>query len=221
MNQNLIDALKNTRPSWEAKSAQEFSSLESQVASIDARVSKIENEGSSTFQVKEFKSDEDQKEESRLFDDGSEQTTAISEESKTHPWKILLRVIPNTNPKQYEFKVEANSNLYSGLGGWNTIEVAGLDTWQEANTGVVILAGNIENFQCTDAVIFLDDGDLEERVVFSGDPPNQFQTNFSTKLGSFSLLGGNGPSLVQEAFPIFTLMQNCVDSVPVIYPFAT
>lgn len=131
-----------------------------------------------------------------------------------HPWQIVLKTEGN-GPT--EFKVELNSKLYSGLESWNDIEVNGLNEWNAANVGYIVLFGVIENGICTEASIEGPQGIPSDRIDFVEDEQN----SFSTILG-YIYDDGDGNLLVkQETFHNLTLINCCVNGIPAIYPFAT
>jgi hypothetical protein len=133
-----------------------------------------------------------------------------------HPWQIKLRTVPETDPPEYEFKVEAASRLYEGLENWSDIEVSGLNEWFSILDGeYIILNGTVENGACTEAEILKTDT-LPDRIVFEDDE----QTEFNTQLG-FIFSQGEQLRVRQNAFHNFTLIQNCINDKIAIYPFAT
>jgi hypothetical protein len=137
--------------------------------------------------------------------------------SVAHPWKISLRTVPESDPPQYEFKVELNSALYSGLGSFSNSEVIGLDFWAPASEGYLYLFGVIEDGECTEGSI---QGPAEipsDRIEFIDGEQN----SFSAIIG-YIYEGENGSLIVkQDAFHNFTLIQTCIDGNIALYPFAT
>jgi hypothetical protein len=131
--------------------------------------------------------------------------------SSPHPWQILLR----TNDETYEYKIEVNSRLYSGLESWSDIEVGGLDGWANASVGYVILFGVVDDGVCTEANIQSGQGSLPTRITFSED----IQTGFAVQLG-YLFEQDNVFFVRQNAFHNFTLINVCVSGKPAIYPMA-
>jgi hypothetical protein len=133
-----------------------------------------------------------------------------------HPWQILLRTIPETDPPQYEFKVELNSRLYKGLGDWNNVTVSGLNSWSSVSEDqYVVLNGNVDNGECTDASIEMVDT-LPNRINFEGENQNKF----SVQIGFF--FTANDSILVrQNAFHNFTIIDTCIGGKLAIYPLPT
>jgi len=132
-----------------------------------------------------------------------------------HPWKILLRTIPDTDPPEYEFKVESASRLYSGLASWDDIEVDGLDEWANASEGYVVLLGVVENGECTEASIQRQ-STLSDRIDFVDSEQNSFTAQLGYIYEQDEVL-----LVRQNAFHNFTLTNICVNGRPAIYPFAT
>jgi hypothetical protein len=127
-----------------------------------------------------------------------------------HPWQILLR----TENDNVEYKVESASSLYSGLGSWDSVEITGLDVWQGASEGYVVLKGVVSNGACSSASIEIQGG-LDDRIEFSDDD----QTSFTTQIG-FIFEEGDSLSVRQNAFHNFTLIDSCVNGNSAIYPIA-
>jgi hypothetical protein len=130
-----------------------------------------------------------------------------------HPWQILLRLNEDEDP---EFKVDLNSDLYSGLGDWSEVPITGLDTWIAASTGYVTLKGTVSSGVVIGAEIIGPLVDLPERVVFSGSA----QTDFSTLLGYLFFQDGQ-IAVRQISSQNFTLFNSCVSGNPALYPIAT
>lgn len=158
--------------------------------------------------------------ESKLYNPTLDQNTLPSEVSDqafidlpSHPWKIILR----SNEETFEYKIELNSALYSGLGNFTNIAITGLDFWAPASVGYLYLFGIVENGICTEASIQGPEEIPSDRIDFVGDEQN----SFSTILG-YIYDDENGNFFVkQDAFHNFTLLDVCVNGRPAIYPLAT
>jgi hypothetical protein len=130
-----------------------------------------------------------------------------------HPWQILLRLNEDGDP---EFKVELNSDLYSGLGTWDEVPITGLNTWIAASTGYITLRGTVSSGVVVGAEIIGPLVDLPERVVFSGST----QTDFSALLGYLSFQDEQ-LTVRQISYQNFTLINSCINGNPAIYPIVT
>ena len=135
--------------------------------------------------------------------------------SLIHPWQILLRVVPESDPPEYEFKVELNSRLYSGLSSWSNIEITDIGTWKEVSLGYVVLFGVVDGGVCTEASI-----EIQETLSDRMDFVDGSQTSFATQLG-YLYQEGDAWIVRQNAFHNFTLVDTCVSGVSAIYPIAT
>jgi hypothetical protein len=129
-----------------------------------------------------------------------------------HPWKISLRETDGGT----EFKVELNSRLYSGLGNWDNIDVAGLNSWSGVSEGYIILFGVVEDGVCTEASIEGPQSTLSDRIDFV----DEEQNSFAAQLG-YLYQEDDDWRVRQNAFHNFTLMDFCVNAKTAIYPVAT
>jgi hypothetical protein len=131
-----------------------------------------------------------------------------------HPWKIRIRTIPETEPPEYEYMV-VSGKLYTGIGGWDSVDVEGLNEWKSAQEGNVILFGEVTNGECSAASIKFEET-LPDRIKYN----DLDQEEFNTVIGYLFTYEGTF-SVKQDAFQNFTLTQFCVDSKSAIYPIST
>lgn len=134
-----------------------------------------------------------------------------------HPWQVLLRTVPNTDPVEYEYRVDLNSTLYSSLGSFSNIAVTGLNFWAEASVGYLYLFGVVSNGVCTEASIQGPTSIPSDRI----DVVDEAQTSFSSIIAYLYIDGDGGIAVQQRAFHNFTLIDSCVNGVSAIYPIAT
>lgn len=134
-----------------------------------------------------------------------------------HPWQVLLRAVPDTDPVEYEYRVDLNSTLYSSLGSFSNIAVTGLDFWAPASTGYLYLFGVVSNGVCTEASIQGPEAIPSDRIDFVGGIQNSFSAIIAYLYGD----GAGGIAVQQRAFHNFTLINSCVNGNAAIYPIAT
>jgi hypothetical protein len=216
MNKELLDILKNTRPSWEKAEQTTFDKFQSKVKSIEIEIENLlAKKQTESFSITS-ETTEDKKRVLQLPPDPDvPDTLQIGEDLiPDHPWRIRIRTIPETDPPEYEYLV-MEGTLYTGIGSWDNIAVDGVDEWNAAENGNIILFGEVVNGACANASI-KNESTLPDRIVY--DDLNQ--TEFNTIIGNLSIIGGS-ISLKQNAFQDFTLSQFCVDSKPAIYPIST
>jgi len=134
-----------------------------------------------------------------------------------HPWKISLRTVPESDPPEYQFRVELDSKLYSGFGSWDIIEIVDLNVWKDiSNQGAVVLFGVVDGGVCTEASIQGPQDPISDRI----DSVDGVQSSFTTQLG-YIYQEGDAFFAEQNAFQNLTLINICVNGSPAIYPIPT
>lgn len=138
-----------------------------------------------------------------------------------HPWKITIRIVPESDPPQYEYSIESSSKLFNGFGG-NEINVTGADGIFRIlqSDGYVFIELTFSNEQITQSQIKINEqiGDL---VEFSfGTPPKQ--TKLRQQIGYVSFNDEGVPQIVlQNAWHNYTLFDICRNGVPAKVTIAT
>lgn len=134
-----------------------------------------------------------------------------------HPWKISLRTVPESDPPEYQFRVELNSKLYSGFGSWDSIEIIDLNVWKDiSNQGSVILFGVVAGGVCTEASIQGPQDTISDRI----DSVDGEQSSFAVQLG-YIYQDDDAFFAEQAVFQNLTLINICVNGSPAIYPIST
>lgn len=130
-----------------------------------------------------------------------------------HPWQVLLR----TENGSTEYKVELNSNLYSGIGSWDNINITGLDFWTPISEGFLVLFGVVSDGVCTEASIQGPQAVPSDRIDFV----DEEQSSFASQI-AYLYQGADGGWVVRQlAFSDKTLVAICVDGKSAIYPIST
>lgn len=131
-----------------------------------------------------------------------------------HPWQVLLRT---TEDEITEYKVELNSNLYSGIGSWDNINITGLDFWTPISEGFLVLFGVVSGGVCTEASIQGPQAVPSDRIDFVGEE----QSSFASQIAYLYQDVDGGWVVRQLAFSDLTLVDFCVNGKSAIYPIAS
>lgn len=131
-----------------------------------------------------------------------------------HPFRVELRNDGEETPT-YEAKVYLNSNLYAGLGNWDTIAITGLDSWFTVVEGdFIYLTGSyVDNV--IDSVDVDSGLSLPGRIIIN--LSDEEQTSWTTQIAKIIAVDGVltvEPTLRQH----LTLLSECL-VIPVQYPF--
>lgn len=151
----------------------------------------------------------------RVIDSDSSTGSALAS-SAIHPFKTYLRTDPE-NPEQYQAKVFLGSNLYNGLGNWSNTAITGLDSWFNVseNDYIYLTGAYVDSVLET---VDVDSGSsLPGRIVITtGDNPTQ--TSWTTRIARILVID-DAWTVEQNLFQHLTLLEECVASVSVEYPF--
>jgi hypothetical protein len=149
-------------------------------------------------------------------DEGLVLSAPTGSEPIPHPWQILLRIIPETNPPQYEAKIESASLLYKEIGSFDNISVDNIGTWEPAGEGFIILEVEFADGEADSAEVLFKEANKGNAVTFvSGE-----QTKFRYSIGYLYRDESNSLLLRQDCFGQLALVEICVSGKPAQYPIS-
>ena len=142
------------------------------------------------------------------LDGGGTASAAIS----AHPFQVRLE----TNDEGATlYRVELNSNLYTGLANYNKLNITGLDFPNTASTGFLSLFGVVINGVVTEAQIVGPIDIPSDRIdIVDGE-----QSSFNYQI-AYIFKDGETLLVRQLCFQDLTLIDTCVSGVSCRYPFA-
>jgi hypothetical protein len=142
------------------------------------------------------------------LDGGGTASAAIS----AHPFQVRLE----TNDEGATlYRVELNSNLYTGLANYNKLNITGLDFPNTASTGFLSLFGVVINGVVTEAQIVGPIDIPSDRIdIVDGE-----QSSFNYQI-AYIFTDGETLLVRQLCFQDLTLVDVCVNGTPCKYPFA-
>lgn len=144
-------------------------------------------------------------------------TTTGGGDTPAHPWKITIRTTPDSDPPEYEYKIEPASILFDGFGG-TQVDVSGADgVFRNVEEGYYFIEVDFSGGDVDQAQIQID-GNIGEFVETSGDPPEQ--TKLRQQIG-YVFFEDGVPKVRQNAWHNYTLFDACRNGAPVKVAIAT
>ena len=140
----------------------------------------------------------------------------ISGEETIHPFKVYQRSI---NRKK-EVQIESSSKIYKDIESFEGLSISGLNTWTEIKAGYVYVKGTIKNLVPSDLKIEWGESSLPKRIEKEDQGGVNIQTSFVLPI-AFIYKNKNEFLIRQEASTNYTMIQACIDGVPVVVPIAT
>ena len=133
-------------------------------------------------------------------------------DSGFHPFQVRLETDDEGAPL---YRVELNSNLYTGLANYNKLNITGLDFPNTASTGFLSLFGVVINGVVTEAQIVGPIDIPSDRIdIVDGE-----QSSFNYQI-AYIFKDGETLLVRQLCFQDLTLIDTCVSGVSCRYPFA-
>ena len=133
-------------------------------------------------------------------------------DSGFHPFQVRLETDDEGAPL---YRVELNSNLYTGLANYNKQNITGLNFPSTPSEGFLSLFGVVSNGVVTSASIQGPEAVPSDRIDFVSSQ----QTSFNYLI-AYLFKAGDSWKVRQLCFQDLTLIDICVNGVPCRYPFA-
>lgn len=140
---------------------------------------------------------------------------AGGESSPSHPWKITIRTVPESDPPEYEYAIESASRLFNGFGGI-AVDVAGADgVFRPVEEGFYFI-----EVEFTDGEIDQAEIKITEDMGASVETEGGKQKKLKQQIG-YVYFEDEVPKIRQYAWHNYSLFDVCRDGGPVKITIAT